>query len=156
MLTKLHINPSCLCRHSGSLPCSPSSTGLECLFCGLHGDRFDVWQASTVVVRLPVSGQLTSASVILEPTVSREFLLCCKGVRRGLGCSLPHLGKGIPCDFLPQSYRRSGTGPTYFQFPSYSVQYYYGPREVQGRDSAEFLSDASSCLFTCFFPNLSL
>lgn len=59
-------------------------------------DRFDIGRASTVVVRLPLSGQLTSVSVLREPTVSCEFLLRCKGARRGLGCSLPHLGKGIP------------------------------------------------------------
>lgn len=58
--------------------------------------RFDIGRASTVVVRLPLSGQLTSVSVIGEPTVSREFLLRCKGARGGLGCSLPHFGKGIP------------------------------------------------------------
>lgn len=58
--------------------------------------HLDIGHASTVAVRLPLSGQLTSVSVIGEPTVSREFLLRCKGARRGLGCSLPHLGKGIP------------------------------------------------------------
>ena len=35
LLTKLHTGPSWLCRYSDSLPCSPSNTGLECLFCGL-------------------------------------------------------------------------------------------------------------------------
>ena len=58
--------------------------------------RCDIGRASTVVVRLPLSGQLTSVSVIGEPTVSRELLLRCKGARGGLGCSLPHFGKGIP------------------------------------------------------------
>lgn len=55
--------------------------------------HLDIGHASTVAVRLPLSGQLTSVSVIGEPTVSREFLLRCKGTRRGLGCSLPHLAE---------------------------------------------------------------
>lgn len=124
LLTKCHTGPSWLCRYSDFLPCSPSDTGLECLFCGLcYGS---LWHQPCQHYGSPFGAQWSTSFCINQWRAHCIIWIPIRlrGSKERLRMpSAPFWQRDtLWSGFLPQSWRSSGTSPIYFQLSSYSVQ----------------------------------